>query len=76
MRESKFKIGDIVYYHTSHRINKLMVVSIRGCETDKDTCIEYTCSHGKDLLSFTISEGLLFKTKKELLKYYEDNADD
>ena len=66
--ETKYNIGDEVYYKRFCEIYKLRIVGVRVIEKPPISFIEYYVVEEEDDISISLAEQLLFSTKEELLK--------
>ena len=66
--ETKYSIGDEVYYKRFCEIYKLRIVGVRVIEKTPISLIEYYVVEEGDDISICLAEQLLFPTKEELLQ--------
>jgi hypothetical protein len=66
--ETKYNIGDEVYYKRFGEIYKLRITGVKVIEKAPISSVEYYVVEDNDSISMLIAEQLLSPTKEELLK--------
>lgn len=66
--ETKYNIGDKVYFKRFCEIYKLRIIGVSVIEKPPISLIEYYVVEEGDDISICLAEELLFPTKEELLK--------
>lgn len=66
--ETKYNIGDEVYYKRFGEVYELKIIGVKVIEKKPISSIEYYVIEDDDNISMCLAEQLLFPTKEELLK--------